>query len=64
MGCYEGSLFPPLTAANILGLDRPRMQIDDFIYWRFTRDGAFSTKSAYAHLISQLLATSTAMPSI
>ncbi|XP_021751699.1 uncharacterized protein LOC110717342 [Chenopodium quinoa] len=43
-------LFDSLSATRILSLDRPGRQMDDFVYWKFTRDGVFSTKSAYAFL--------------
>ncbi|XP_021759146.1 uncharacterized protein LOC110724055 [Chenopodium quinoa] len=46
-------LFPPITADSILGMERPQEKMDDFVYWKFTRDGSFTTKSAYAHLLSQ-----------
>ncbi|XP_021773596.1 uncharacterized protein LOC110737563 [Chenopodium quinoa] len=35
----------------------PQELMDDFVYWKFTRDDAFSTKSAYALLIRQLSAS-------
>ncbi|XP_021759197.1 uncharacterized protein LOC110724108 [Chenopodium quinoa] len=44
-------LFDSFTAAKILSLERPTQLMDDFVYWKFTRDGNFSTKSAYAALI-------------
>ncbi|XP_021749452.1 uncharacterized protein LOC110715189 [Chenopodium quinoa] len=39
--------------------DRPRVvaellqKIDDFVYWKYTKDGIFSTKTAYNYLVSQ-----------
>ncbi|XP_021750858.1 uncharacterized protein LOC110716530 [Chenopodium quinoa] len=33
--------------------ERPIQKIDDFVYWKYTRDGSFSTKSAYTTLLSQ-----------
>ncbi|XP_021770711.1 uncharacterized protein LOC110734869 [Chenopodium quinoa] len=44
-------LFDSFTAAKILSLERPAQLMDDFVYWIFTRDGNFSTKSAYAAFI-------------
>ncbi|XP_021774657.1 uncharacterized protein LOC110738567 [Chenopodium quinoa] len=41
-------LFDSSSVARILSLDRPLQLMDDFVYWKFTRDGVFSTKSAYA----------------
>ncbi|XP_021725640.1 uncharacterized protein LOC110692867 [Chenopodium quinoa] len=46
-------LFPPLVASSIIGLDIPREKIDDFVYWKYTKDGLFSTKSTYSCLVSQ-----------
>ncbi|XP_021760606.1 uncharacterized protein LOC110725434 [Chenopodium quinoa] len=46
-------LFPVSVASVILGLERPKQHIDDFVYWKYNRDGAFLTKSAYAALVSQ-----------
>ncbi|XP_021765527.1 uncharacterized protein LOC110730059 [Chenopodium quinoa] len=45
-------LFPESVASKILGLDRPSQKFDDYVYWKFTRDGSFSTKSAYTALLS------------
>ncbi|XP_021762917.1 uncharacterized protein LOC110727647 [Chenopodium quinoa] len=43
------SVFPPPIADSILGMERPHEEMDDFVYWKFTWDGSFTTKSAYAH---------------
>ncbi|XP_021738808.1 uncharacterized protein LOC110705275 [Chenopodium quinoa] len=43
-------LFDSSSAARILSLDRPVRLMDDFVYWKFTRDGVFTTKSSYALL--------------
>lgn len=53
-------LFPQHVASAILGLDRSRQKIDDLVYWKFTRDGSFFTKSAYSSLLDQHTNLSTA----
>ncbi|XP_021750222.1 uncharacterized protein LOC110715910 [Chenopodium quinoa] len=50
----SGKLFPQSIASAILALECPKQEIDDFIYWKHTRDGSFSTKSAYSCLLSSL----------
>ncbi|XP_021728369.1 uncharacterized protein LOC110695446 [Chenopodium quinoa] len=45
-------LFDSLTASRILALERPSRPMDDFVYWKFSKDGRFSTKSAYAMVVS------------
>ncbi|XP_021758571.1 uncharacterized protein LOC110723527 [Chenopodium quinoa] len=47
--------FDSPTAVRILSLDRPQELMDDFVYWKFTKDGSFSTKSAYALLLHQTI---------
>lgn len=46
-------VFPPPIADSILGMERLHEKMDDFVYWKFTRDGSFTTKSAYAHILTQ-----------
>ncbi|XP_021767745.1 uncharacterized protein LOC110732135 [Chenopodium quinoa] len=46
-------LFDGPTASRILSLDRPQNLMDDFVYWKFTRYGSFSTKSAYFLFLQQ-----------
>ncbi|XP_021751084.1 uncharacterized protein LOC110716759 [Chenopodium quinoa] len=46
------TLFPPSIAAKILSLERPPRLMDDYVYWKFTKDGVLSTKSIYARLVS------------
>lgn len=43
-------LFDQETADRILALDLPGRPMDDFVYWKFSRDGKFAVKSAYAML--------------
>ncbi|XP_021724328.1 uncharacterized protein LOC110691696 [Chenopodium quinoa] len=45
--------FPPPIADSILGMERPHEKMDDFVDWKFTWDGSFTTKSAYAHILNQ-----------
>ncbi|XP_021757463.1 uncharacterized protein LOC110722503 [Chenopodium quinoa] len=40
-------------ALRIMALDRPLQPMDDFVYWKFSRNGSFTTKSAYAMLLSR-----------
>ncbi|XP_021715273.1 uncharacterized protein LOC110683240 [Chenopodium quinoa] len=47
------SLFPQLVAMSILSLERPLKAVDDFVYWKYTQDDKFSTKSTYLHILSQ-----------
>ncbi|XP_021737182.1 uncharacterized protein LOC110703699 [Chenopodium quinoa] len=46
-------LFDSSTSNRILALERPTKPMDDFVYWKFSRDGNFSTKSAYAMMLRQ-----------
>ncbi|XP_021750219.1 uncharacterized protein LOC110715907 [Chenopodium quinoa] len=48
---FLSRLSRPSWAAKILSLERPTQLMDDFVYWKFSKDGNFSTKSAYATLI-------------
>lgn len=51
-------LFVGSTAFLILSLGRPSTPMDDFVYWKFIRDGLFATRSAYALLLNQQVAFS------
>ncbi|XP_021716616.1 uncharacterized protein LOC110684467 [Chenopodium quinoa] len=46
------ALFPSTIASKILSLERPPQLMDDYVYWKYSRDGRFSSKSAYAKLIA------------
>ncbi|XP_021722472.1 uncharacterized protein LOC110689962 [Chenopodium quinoa] len=46
-------LFNALTVTWILILERPWWSMNDFVYWKYTRDGSFTTKSAYALLLGR-----------
>ncbi|XP_021750207.1 uncharacterized protein LOC110715895 [Chenopodium quinoa] len=35
-----------------MALDRPLQPMDDFVYWKFSKNGSFTTKSSYAMLLS------------
>ncbi|XP_021764901.1 uncharacterized protein LOC110729476 [Chenopodium quinoa] len=37
-------LFDSSIASRILGLERPSRPMDDFVYWKFSKDGNFTTK--------------------
>ncbi|XP_021764589.1 uncharacterized protein LOC110729176 [Chenopodium quinoa] len=47
-------LFDSSTAHRILAQERPSRPMDDFVYWNYSKDGTFSTKSAYAMLLGRL----------
>ncbi|XP_074313863.1 uncharacterized protein LOC141649061 [Silene latifolia] len=42
--------FSTQTAKEIIVMEPPVPDIDDFIYWKFTEDGAYSVKSGYFFL--------------
>ncbi|XP_021735664.1 uncharacterized protein LOC110702265 [Chenopodium quinoa] len=44
-------MFDAVMAVRILALERPSQRMDDFFYWKHTRDGIFLTKSAYTSLV-------------
>ncbi|XP_021771322.1 uncharacterized protein LOC110735439 [Chenopodium quinoa] len=44
-------LFYTSTALRIMALDRPLQPMDDFVYWKFSKNGSFTTKFAYAMLL-------------
>ncbi|XP_021728400.1 uncharacterized protein LOC110695481 [Chenopodium quinoa] len=46
-------LFPNSVASAILSFERPLRNIDDFVYWKYTRDGSFLTKTAYTGFLIQ-----------
>ncbi|XP_021742818.1 uncharacterized protein LOC110708902 [Chenopodium quinoa] len=46
-------LFDSSTSNLILALEHPTRPMDDFVYWKFSRDGNFTTKSAYAMMLRQ-----------
>ncbi|XP_021847973.2 uncharacterized protein [Spinacia oleracea] len=58
-------LFDDHTASQILALERPSVQKDDFVYWKFSYDGKFTVRSAYAMLMGQNhnVASQTTIPS-
>ncbi|XP_021759557.1 uncharacterized protein LOC110724448 [Chenopodium quinoa] len=46
------ALFPSTIASKILSLERPPQLMDDYVYWKYSRDDKFSSKSAYAKLVA------------
>ncbi|XP_021735710.1 uncharacterized protein LOC110702316 [Chenopodium quinoa] len=42
---------------SILSLERPIRKVDYFVYWKYTRDGFFATKSAYLQVLSNHFAS-------
>ncbi|XP_074301693.1 uncharacterized protein LOC141633111 [Silene latifolia] len=44
-------IFDSISARNICALELPPEPTDDFIYWKFTEDGLFSSNSAYSFLL-------------
>ncbi|XP_021848080.2 uncharacterized protein [Spinacia oleracea] len=46
-------LFTDAISSQILALERPTALLDDVMYWKFTLDGRFSVRSAYAMLLRQ-----------
>ncbi|XP_074297340.1 uncharacterized protein LOC141628051 [Silene latifolia] len=45
---YESS-----CAKVILAMEPPHIDIDDFLYWKFTEDGVYTVRSGYSFLLSQ-----------
>ncbi|XP_021774244.1 uncharacterized protein LOC110738176 [Chenopodium quinoa] len=61
------ALFSSTIASKILSLERPPQLMDDYVYWKYSRDDRFSSKSAYAKLIAlsnQLPEGSSSIPPI
>ncbi|XP_021839984.1 uncharacterized protein [Spinacia oleracea] len=58
-------LFPDKISSQILALERPTSETDDFLYWKFALDGKFTVRSAYAMLLrsSHHAAGVTSLPS-
>ncbi|XP_021714867.1 uncharacterized protein LOC110682830 [Chenopodium quinoa] len=48
------NLFDSSTSNRILALERLSRPMDDFVYWKFTKDGCFNAKSAYAMMLRRL----------
>ncbi|XP_074278370.1 uncharacterized protein LOC141601961 [Silene latifolia] len=46
-------LFNFSTAKNILAMEPPVLDSDDFLYWKYTEDGSFTIRSGYKYLLSQ-----------
>ncbi|XP_074299353.1 uncharacterized protein LOC141630431 [Silene latifolia] len=45
-------LFLPSTAKEILAMEPPALNSDDYLYWKYTEDGEYTVKSGYAYLSS------------
>ncbi|XP_074274110.1 uncharacterized protein LOC141597542 [Silene latifolia] len=45
--------FSPCCAKEIIASEPPAPHIDDFLYWKYTEDGAYSASSGYFFLWSQ-----------
>ncbi|XP_074287967.1 uncharacterized protein LOC141613130 [Silene latifolia] len=59
--------FDPQSAKEIIAMEPPHLDIDDFLYWKFTEDGSYSVKSGYRFLWftsfgSSILTTSNSFP--
>ncbi|XP_074299296.1 uncharacterized protein LOC141630363 [Silene latifolia] len=52
--------FSPKTTKDIIAMEPPAPDIDDFIYWKFTEDGRYSAKSGYFFLWSQTFSATSA----
>ncbi|XP_074293791.1 putative mitochondrial protein AtMg00310 [Silene latifolia] len=52
----NGEIPSPQCAKDIIGMEPPSLDIDDFLYWKFTEDGVYMVKSGYS--ISDLLTSS------
>ncbi|XP_074300952.1 uncharacterized protein LOC141632292 [Silene latifolia] len=52
--------FDSKTTKDIIAMEPPKTDIDDFIYWKFTEDGVYTAKSGYFLLWSQTPAASSA----
>ncbi|XP_074283990.1 uncharacterized protein LOC141608547 [Silene latifolia] len=46
-------LFESTCAKAIIAMEPPLLEIDDFLYWKFTEDGIYTVKSGYTFLLSQ-----------
>ncbi|XP_074271172.1 uncharacterized protein LOC141595098 [Silene latifolia] len=59
--CDDGSwkpqlvfdLFEQSTAKDILAMEQPVLDSDDFLYWKYTEDGSYNIHSGYMYLLSK-----------
>ncbi|XP_074305857.1 uncharacterized protein LOC141641079 [Silene latifolia] len=47
-------IFDTSTAKAILAMEPPLLEIDDFLYWKYTEDGAYNIQSGYKYLLPKL----------
>ncbi|XP_074283704.1 uncharacterized protein LOC141608241 [Silene latifolia] len=52
--------FETVSARQICSLELPPEPMDDFVYWKFTEDGRYSTCSGYSFLLQNCLPSSDA----
>ncbi|XP_074266190.1 uncharacterized protein LOC141588658 [Silene latifolia] len=45
--------FTPSCAKVIIAMEPPHINIDDFLYWKYTEDGVYTVRSGYDYLMSQ-----------
>ncbi|XP_074266827.1 uncharacterized protein LOC141590115 [Silene latifolia] len=46
--------FQPPCARTILAMEPPHIDIDDFLYWKYTEDGVYTVRSGYDFLLSHM----------
>ncbi|XP_074298594.1 uncharacterized protein LOC141629503 [Silene latifolia] len=46
--------FQPPCARSILAMEPPHIDIDDFLYWKYTEDGVYTVRSGYDFLLSHM----------
>ncbi|XP_074298300.1 uncharacterized protein LOC141629152 [Silene latifolia] len=46
--------FQPPCARTILAMEPPHIDIDDFLYWKYTEDGIYTVRSGYDFLLSDM----------
>ncbi|XP_074282600.1 uncharacterized protein LOC141607138 [Silene latifolia] len=47
-------VFDTSTAKAILAIEPPLLEIDDYLYWKYTEDGAYNIQSSYKYLLPKL----------
>ncbi|XP_074300229.1 uncharacterized protein LOC141631461 [Silene latifolia] len=61
--CSLFRFFNNSTAKDVLAMEPPLLQDDDYLYWKYTEDGCYNIQSGYSYLLSKHLSAIPQVPS-